>query len=104
LALIVEDYTDYSCQHSCKVESKFQTFYRRVSATLNNGGLEDCVRTGVWAECARTAIFRLNITSIKAKDKCPHQIMLGSKTKLSTSLRILEKWAYSPPNMTYKES
>jgi hypothetical protein len=34
-------------QHNGKVERKFQTFYGRIRAILNNGGLEDIVRTVV---------------------------------------------------------
>jgi hypothetical protein len=58
--------------------------------TLNNGGLEDSVRTGVLDEIARTITFLSNITSIKskAKDKRPYQLMFGSKPKVPTSLRI----------------
>jgi hypothetical protein len=58
---------------------------------LNNGGLEDSVRTGVWAECARITTFLSNITLIKAKGRCPYQLMFGSKLKLLTSLNIPEE-------------
>jgi hypothetical protein len=37
-------------QRNGKVEQKFQTFYGRSRVTLNNEGLEDSIRTGVWAE------------------------------------------------------
>jgi hypothetical protein len=40
-------------QSNGKLELKLQTFYWRISVTFNNGGLEDSVRTGVWAECTR---------------------------------------------------
>jgi hypothetical protein len=43
--------------------------------TLNNGGLEDSVRTGVWNECAGTTTFFSNITSIKTESKCPYQLI-----------------------------
>jgi hypothetical protein len=36
-----------------KLERKIQSFYGRIRVTLNNGGLEDSVRTGIWAECAK---------------------------------------------------
>jgi hypothetical protein len=63
------------------VECKFQIFYGRIRAILNNGGLEDRIRSGVWAECARTTAFLSNHTSIKAKDKCPYPIMFGRGSK-----------------------
>jgi hypothetical protein len=61
---------------------------RGFRSTLNNVGLEDSVRTGLWAERVRTTTFPSNITSIKAKDEFPYQIIFGSKPKLLTSLRI----------------
>jgi hypothetical protein len=70
-----------------KVESKFQSFYGRIRETLNNVWLEDSVRTGVWADCARTTTFLSNITSMKAKDRCPYHIMFGSRPKLPKGLR-----------------
>jgi hypothetical protein len=39
------------------MEQKFQTFPGRIIATLNHGGLEDSVRTGVWNESARKITF-----------------------------------------------
>jgi hypothetical protein len=52
---------------------------------LKNEKVKDSVRTGVWAECARTSSFLSNVMLIKAKDECPHQLMFGSKPKLPTS-------------------
>jgi hypothetical protein len=75
-------------QHNSKVERKFQTFYERISANLNNGGLEDSVRTGIWAEFARATTLLSNISSIKTKDKCSYQIMFWKKPMLPISLRI----------------
>jgi hypothetical protein len=74
-------------QRDGKVERKFQTFYGRIRATLNNGELEDSIRTGVWVECARVTTFLSNITSIKAKHKCPYELMFGIKTKLKNLWR-----------------
>jgi hypothetical protein len=70
------------------VKRKIQIFYGRIRPTLNNGGLDDSIRTGVWADCARTTTFLSNIISIKAKDKCAYQLIFSRKSKLSTSLRI----------------
>jgi hypothetical protein len=69
------------------LQQKFQTFYGRIRATLDNGGIEDRIRTGLWAEYARTSVFLSNITSIKAKDKCPYKLMFGRKPKLKSRLR-----------------
>ena len=59
-------------QQNGKVERKFRTFYGRIRATLNNSGLEESVRSGLWAECARTIAFLADIISIKTKDNCPY--------------------------------
>ena len=56
-------------QQNGKVERKFQTFYGRNRAMLNNSGLENSERSGIWAECARTRTFLSNIMAIKAKEK-----------------------------------
>jgi hypothetical protein len=55
---------------------------------LNNAGLKNGVRYGVWAECARTVTFLPNITAIKVQEKCPFQLLYGCKPKLAPSLRI----------------
>jgi hypothetical protein len=60
----------------------------KIRETLNGDGLEDSVRTSLWAECGRTTTLLSNITSIKVKDKFPHQIMFGRKRKLPKLFRI----------------
>jgi hypothetical protein len=64
------------------VERKIQTFYGKIIAIFNNGGREDSIRTGVWAEGVRPTTFFSNLTSIKAKDKCPYQLFLAEKLRL----------------------
>jgi Reverse transcriptase (RNA-dependent DNA polymerase) len=75
-------------QRNGKVERKFQTFYGRIRAMLNNAGLKNGVRSGVWAECAKTVTFLSNITTIKVQQKCPFQLLYGCKPKLAPSLRF----------------
>jgi hypothetical protein len=75
-------------QRNGKVERKFQTLYGRIRAMLNDAGLENDVRSGVWSECANTVTFLSNITSTKTQDKCPHQLLFKVKPKLPSSLRI----------------
>jgi len=75
-------------QRNGKVERKFQTFYGRIRAMLNNAGLKNGVRSGVWAECARTVTFLSNITAVKTQEKCPFQLLYGCKPKLAPSLRV----------------
>jgi hypothetical protein len=55
-------------QRNGKVERKFQTSYGRIRALLNCARLMDTLRSGVWAECARTDTFLSNITSAKNKE------------------------------------
>jgi hypothetical protein len=68
-----------------KVERKFQTFFGRIRAMLNNAGVKDQLRSGVWAECAMT------VTSIKNKEVCPYELLFGCKPKLPISLRSFDK-------------
>jgi hypothetical protein len=78
------------------VEQKFPKFYGSIRARLNNGALEDSVRSGVWAACTRTTTFLSNNNSIKAKDKCTYQLIFGIKPKLPTSLRIFGEMGVVP--------
>jgi hypothetical protein len=55
---------------------------------LNNAGLKNGVRSRIWAECARTVTFLSNMTSIKAQEKCPFQLLDVCKPKLAPSLRV----------------
>jgi hypothetical protein len=75
-------------QRNGKVERKFQTFFGRIRAILNNARLEEGLRSGVWAECARTTTFLSNVTALKSRAMCPFQLMFGSKPKLPSSLKI----------------
>jgi hypothetical protein len=75
-----------------------------IRGTLNNGGLEDNLRTGIWAEFARNTTFLFSIISIKAKDKCSYQQMFGSKPKLSTCLRIFGEMGFSTEYLQQKKS
>jgi len=54
---------------------------------LNDAGLENEIRSGGWSKCASTVIFLSNVTSFKAQDKCPYQLLFGVKTKLPSSFR-----------------
>jgi transposase InsO family protein len=74
-------------QQNGKVEGKFQTFFGRIRAMLNSAGFTKDLRSGVWAECSMTVTFLSNITSIKNKTICPHQLLFESKPRLPESLR-----------------
>jgi hypothetical protein len=74
-------------QRNGKVERKFQTFYGKIRASLNCAGLKDELRSGVWAECARTITFLHNITSIKAKEVCPYELLISGKPNLAEKLK-----------------
>jgi hypothetical protein len=64
-------------QHNGKVERKLQTFFGRIRAMLNNAGVKDQLRSGVWTECAMTVTFLLNDSSIKNKEVCPFELLFG---------------------------
>jgi hypothetical protein len=54
---------------------------------LNDAGLENEIRPGVWSDCANTATSLSIITSFEAQDKCPYKLLFGSAPKLPSSLR-----------------
>jgi hypothetical protein len=70
-----------------KVERKFQTLNGQIRKMLNDAGLEEEIRSGVWSECANTVTVLSNITSLKGQDKCPYQLLFGSTPKLLSNLR-----------------
>jgi hypothetical protein len=74
-------------QQNDKVERMFQTFFGRIRAMLNGACFTEDLRSGVWAYCAMTVIFLSNITSIKKKTICLHQLLFGSKPRLPKSFR-----------------
>jgi hypothetical protein len=76
-------------QRNGKVERKFQIFFGRIRAMLNSAGVEDQLRSGVWAEFAMTVMFLSNFTSIKSKEVCPYELLFDCKPKLPTSLRTI---------------
>jgi hypothetical protein len=50
-------------QRNGKVERKFQTFYGRIRSMLNGAGLNGDLRNKIWAECAMTMTYILNVLS-----------------------------------------
>jgi hypothetical protein len=75
-------------QRNGKVNRKFQPFYGRIRAMSYHAGFENGKRSGIWAEYARTITFLSNIPASKTKERCPYQLLFGSKPKLPSSFRI----------------
>jgi hypothetical protein len=44
-------------QCNSKAEKEFQTFFERIRAMLNSAGVNNQLRSGVWAEYAMTLTF-----------------------------------------------
>jgi hypothetical protein len=59
---------------------------------LNGAGLKDDLRSGVWAECAMTVTYLSDITSVKNREVCPHQLLFECKPKQPASLRFFFFW------------
>jgi hypothetical protein len=74
-------------QRNGKMESKFQPFFGRIRAMINNASVKDQLRSGVRAECAVAVKFLSNTISIKNKEVYPYELLFGFKPKLPTSLR-----------------
>jgi hypothetical protein len=81
---------EFSCpqnpQRNGKVERKFQTFFGRIRAMLNNSGVKDQLRSGVWPESSVIVTFLWNITSIKNQEICPYELLFDCEPKLPISL------------------
>jgi hypothetical protein len=54
---------------------------------LNNAGLKNEVRSGIWAEFARAVPFLSDITAIQGRERCPFQLLCGSEPKSTPSVR-----------------
>jgi hypothetical protein len=80
-------------QRNGKVERKFQIFFGRIRAILNNAGLEEGLRSVVWDECARNTTFLSSITALKSREMCPYQLMFGNKPKLPSSFKMFGEMA-----------
>jgi hypothetical protein len=81
---------EFSCpqnpQSNGKVKRKFQPFFGRIRSMLDSAGVKDRLRSGVWAECARTVKFLSNVTSIKNKEVCAYELLFVCNPMLPTSL------------------
>jgi hypothetical protein len=74
-------------QRIWKVNRNFQALYGRVRSMLNDAGIKDEMRRGIWAECASTATFYANILVNHNFGKPPFQSMLGMKIKWLNNLK-----------------
>jgi hypothetical protein len=54
---------------------------------LNGAGGKQQLRSGDWEDYTMIVTYLLNVTSIKNKEICPFELLLGCKPKLLTSLK-----------------
>jgi hypothetical protein len=62
-------------QRNGKLERKVQTLYGGIRAMLNDSGLVDEIRDGLWAECASKASFYKQRIINKETQQSPLQLM-----------------------------
>jgi hypothetical protein len=74
-------------QQNGKVERKFATLYARVRAMLNQAGVTETLRHGLWAEAAATATLIENAVVTKQRNKSPHEEFYGVEPKYVRNLR-----------------
>jgi hypothetical protein len=86
-----EFFSPQTPQPNGKVERKSQTFCGRIRAVLNGSAVKHQLRSGVWEECAVIVTYLLNVTSIKNKEVCSYELLLGCTPKLSTSLKSFDE-------------
>jgi hypothetical protein len=73
------------------VKIKYQTLYGRVRSILNDAGIKDKMRSGIWAKCASTAVFCAKILVNCESGKSPHESKFRVKfKKLRNSKRFGE--------------
>jgi hypothetical protein len=70
-----------------KVEQIFQTLYGRIRAMFNGAGLQEEIRSGIWAECASTTAFYSKIISNKSHEKSLQDLIFGEEARSAHNLR-----------------
>ena len=73
-------------QRNGKVERKFQTLYGRIRAMLNGAGLQEGIRSRIWAECASTAKFYSIILETRVTEKSPQELLFGKEAHCTYNL------------------
>jgi hypothetical protein len=78
-------------QRNGKFKRKLQKLYGSVISKLNDAGMKEEMKQGIWAECASTATFYANILVNRDSEKSPHESMFLMNFKnLSNLKRFVE--------------
>ena len=80
-------------QQNGRVERKFATLYAKVRAMMNGARVPAEIRSGLWAECARTATLEENILSMENNPIPPYKLFHGIDCPLAKNLRIFGEMA-----------
>jgi hypothetical protein len=70
-----------------KVKRKFQTLYGRFRSMLNDAGIKEEMRRGIWAESASTATFYANILVNRETGKLSHESIFGDEFNKLNNLK-----------------
>jgi hypothetical protein len=77
LAIVFEYAVPRTSKRNLKVERMCQTFFGRIRAMLNGSGLQEEIRSGIWAECASTATFYSNTLATRVTKRSPQELLFG---------------------------
>jgi hypothetical protein len=70
-----------------QIERSFATLWGWVRAMLNDSGVDEEMRSELWAECASTATKLCNIVS-RLSEKSSRELFYGKESRHSKNLRI----------------
>jgi hypothetical protein len=69
----------------------FQTLYGRVQAMFNEEGLQEEIRSVIWAECTSTAVFYSRILATRVTKRSPQKLFFSKEAHCADTLRMFSK-------------
>jgi transposase InsO family protein len=78
-------------QHNGKVERKFATLMGRVRAMMNNSGMKEKIREGLWAEIGNTATLIDNGLTTEGNQHINYKTFFGT-ARTPIHVRIKDGW------------
>jgi hypothetical protein len=70
------------------MERIFQTLYCRIRAILYGAGLQEEIRSGIWAESAPNSTFYSNVLAARVTKRSPQALIFVKEAHCAHNLRI----------------
>jgi hypothetical protein len=74
-----------------KVERMFQTLYHRIRAVFNGSGLQEEIRSGIWAEYTSNSTFYSTILATRVTKRCPQELLFGKEAHCAHNSIMISK-------------